>query len=115
VLGEARAALPADLAVTFRALECESALHGLRQLALSQDADVLVLGSTRRGPLGRLLHRSLARGLLRDSPCALTVVSRDPRGRPRSVPGQPERLARARWPASGTLPRSTRDGLKEKI
>src|SRR5436305_3936349 len=32
VLGEARAALPADLAVTFRALECESALHGLRQL-----------------------------------------------------------------------------------
>lgn len=115
VLGEARAALPADLAVTFRALECESALHGLRQLALSEDADVLVLGSTRRGPLGRLLHRSLARGLLRDSPCAVTVVSRGPHGRPRSVPGQPERLARARWPASGTPTQSTPDRPKEGI
>jgi nucleotide-binding universal stress UspA family protein len=115
VLGEARTILPPDLAVTFRALECQSAVHGLRQLAISEDADLLVLGSTRRGPLGRLLHRSLARGLLRDSPCALTVVSRDPRGRPRSVPGQPERLARRRWPASGTPTRSTRDRPKEGI
>ena len=115
VLGEARAALPPDLGVTFRALECESALHGLRQLALSEVADVLVLGSTRRGPLGRLLHRSLARGLLRDPPCAVTVVSRDPRDRRRSVPGQPERLARARWPASGTLTRFIRDLRKGGI
>lgn len=113
VLGEARAALPPDLAVTFRALECESARRGLRQLALSEAADVLVLGSTRRGALRRLLHRSLVRGLLRDSPCAVTVVRCDPRGRPRSVPRQPERLARSRWSASGTLTRFTRDGPKE--
>jgi hypothetical protein len=61
------------------------------------------------GPLGRLLHRSLARGLLRDPPSAVTVVSRDPRDRPRSVPGQPERLARGRRSAGGTLARFTRD------
>ena len=76
---EARAALPPDVAVTFPALECGSARRGLRQLAVSEAADVLVLGSTRRGALGRLLHRSLARGLLRDSPCAVTVVPRSSR------------------------------------
>jgi nucleotide-binding universal stress UspA family protein len=115
VLGEARAALPPNLAVTFRALECESALHGLRQLALSEAVDVLVFGSTRRGPLGRLLHRSLAGGLLRDPPCAVTVVSHDPRNHLRSVPRQPERLARARSLANGTLTRFTRDLRKRGI
>ena len=107
VLGEARAVMPADLAITFRALECESAPRGLRQLALSEAADVLVLGSTRRGPLGRLLHRSLARDVLRDPPCAVTVVSRDPRDRPRSVPGQPESVARGSLSASRTVTRFT--------
>ena len=84
VLDEARATLPPNLAVNFRALECESARRGLHQLALSEAADVLVLGTTRRGPLGRRLHRSLACGLLRDPPCAVTVVPHDPRpcGRP---------------------------------
>jgi nucleotide-binding universal stress UspA family protein len=113
VLGEARATLPPDLAVAFRALECESALHGLRQLVLSEGVDVLVLGATRRGPLGRVLHSSLARGLLRDPPCAITVVARDPRHRPRSVPDQPERLERGGWLASGTLTRFNRDRRKE--
>ncbi len=87
VLGEARAVMPPDLAVTFRALECESARHGLRQLALSEGVDVLVLGSTHRGPLGRLLHRSLARRLLRTTMRGhrrLTRSSRSPpiRARP---------------------------------
>jgi nucleotide-binding universal stress UspA family protein len=81
VLGEARAILPPDLAVKFRAVECDSALHGLQHLALSAGADVLVVGSTRRGTLGRLPHRSLAGSLLRDPPCAVTVVPHDPRDR----------------------------------
>jgi nucleotide-binding universal stress UspA family protein len=115
VLIEARAALPPDVAVTFRALECESALRGLRQLVLSETPDVLVLGSTRRGLLGRLLHRSLARSLLRDPPCAVTVVSRDPCDRPRSAQGQPERRVRGRWSARGTFTRFTRDLRKEEI
>jgi nucleotide-binding universal stress UspA family protein len=114
-LGEARATLPPDLAVTLRALECESVVHGLRQLALSETADLLVLGSTRRGPVGRLLHRSLARGLLRDPPCAVTVLSHDPRNHLRSLPRQPEHVARARSSASGRLTRFTRELRKRGI
>jgi nucleotide-binding universal stress UspA family protein len=115
VLGEARATLPTGLAVKFRALECESAQQGLRQLALSEAADLLVLGSTRRGPLGRLLHRSLARRVLRDAPTAVTVVSRDPRDRPRSAPGQPEQSAAGRPSDSGTLGRCVRNLRKRGI
>jgi nucleotide-binding universal stress UspA family protein len=115
VLGEARTILPPDLAVKFRALECESAVHGLRQLALSEDADVFVLGSTRRGPLGRLLHRSLARGLLRDSPRALTVVSQGAGGRPAGRPPDPLGTARKKgsdsWPSTAnTYSRTSRTG-----
>ncbi|MEO8967449.1 MAG: universal stress protein [Solirubrobacteraceae bacterium] len=78
-------------------------LHGLRQLALSETVDMLVLGSTRRGRLGRLLHPSVARGVLRDPPCAVTVVSHDPRDRARSAPGQPESSDHGRQSASGTV------------
>jgi nucleotide-binding universal stress UspA family protein len=85
VLGEARAILPPDLAVNFRAVECESAVYGLRQLALSAGADMLVVGSTHQATLGRLPHRSLASRLVRDPPCAVTVVPHDPRDRLRSA------------------------------
>jgi nucleotide-binding universal stress UspA family protein len=84
VPGEAWAILPPHLAVRFRALECESAVHGLHQLAPSAGADVLVLGSTHRATLGRLPHRSLVGSLLRDPPCAVTVVPHDHRDRLRS-------------------------------
>lgn len=84
-LREAQAILPSDLAVTYRALECRSALHGLRDLAVSEDVDVLVVGSTRRGLLGRLSHRSVARGLVR-APCSLIVVAGHPRHRPDPFP-----------------------------
>lgn len=90
VLAEARATLPNNVDVTFLALECESALPGLRQLALSETVDMLVLGSTRRGQLGRLPHPSLARGVLRDPPCAVTVVSHDPRDRLDQRPASPK-------------------------
>ena len=109
VLAEARAALPEDLDVTFRALGCESVPHGMRQLAISETADMLVVGLTRRGRLGRLLHRSLALDLLRDPPCAVTVVSRDPRDRAGSVSGPPERSARGLRSARSTLARYIRD------
>lgn len=108
VLCEARATLSPDIAVTVRALEGESARQGLRQLARSEAADLLVVGSTHRGPLGRW-HRSLARDLLRDPPCAVTVVAGDPRDRLRSVPGQADRPVRSRQSACGTLTRLVRD------
>ncbi len=109
VLAEARARLPDSVDVTFLALECESALHGLRQLTLSETVDMLVLGSTRRGRLGRLSHPSLTRGVLRDPPCAVTVVSHDARDRARSVPGRPESSAHGRQSARGTVSRFTRE------
>ncbi len=85
VLSEARAALPDDLTVTFRALECESAVDALRQLARSAAADLLIVGWTDRGPIGRLLHRGVARGLLRHPPCAIVVTPRDPCQRPQGA------------------------------
>ncbi|MDQ2894112.1 MAG: universal stress protein [Actinomycetota bacterium] len=106
VLAEARATLPVGLAVTFLPLRCESAVRGLRELALSETADVLVLGSTHRGRLGRLLHPSLVRALLRDPPCAVTVVSRDSRDRPRSVPAEPESSSYGRQWGDRPLTRS---------
>jgi nucleotide-binding universal stress UspA family protein len=78
VLAQARAALPNDLAVNFHALEHESPADGLRQLALSADADMIILGWAHHGPIGRLLHRSVTRRLVRQPPCAVTVVPHDP-------------------------------------
>jgi nucleotide-binding universal stress UspA family protein len=74
VLVEARAALPDDLAVDYRALECESPRGGLRQLALSESIDLLVLGSSHRGPVAQLLPLGVVRSLLRRPPCALAVA-----------------------------------------
>jgi hypothetical protein len=84
-------------------------------LALSETVDMLVLGSTRRGRLGRLSHPSLARGVLRDPPCAVTVVSHDPRDRARSAPGQSASSAHGRQSASGTLTRFTREPRRRGI
>jgi nucleotide-binding universal stress UspA family protein len=77
VLAEAAEALPNDLDVTFSAVECESPLGGLRQLALSAKADLLVLGSSHRGPVKQLFQRSMAGRALRHLPCALAVAPRD--------------------------------------
>lgn len=83
VLGEARTVLPDDLAVSLRALEHESPADGLRQLALSAAADMIILGWAHHGPIGRLLHRSVTRRLVRQPPCAVTVVPHDPCEPPR--------------------------------
>ena len=77
VLAEAAETLPDDLDVTLSAVECESPLGGLRQLALSSPADLLVLGSSHRGPVKQLLQRSMARRALRHLPCALAVAPRE--------------------------------------
>lgn len=92
VLTEARAALPDDLTVTFRALECESAVDALRELARSAAADLLIVGWTDRGPIGRLLHRGVARGLLRHPPCAIVVTPHDPCQRPQAARSTPDVL-----------------------
>lgn len=76
-LAEARTALGEDFPTSFRALECESAAEGLRQLALREGADVLVIGSTHTSPAAWLLEDSVARRLLRHAPCAIAVASAD--------------------------------------
>jgi nucleotide-binding universal stress UspA family protein len=74
VLVEARAAMPHDLAVDYRALECGSPRRGLRQLALSESIDLLVVGSSHQAPVAQLLPLGVLRGLLRRAPCALAVA-----------------------------------------
>jgi nucleotide-binding universal stress UspA family protein len=48
--------------------------HALGELAEEEDADVIVLGSTRRNLFGRLVHGSVGDRLLHDAPCALAVA-----------------------------------------
>jgi nucleotide-binding universal stress UspA family protein len=92
VLAEAKAALADDLDVTFSAVECESPLDGLRQLAVSAGADLLVIGSSHRGHFKQLWHHSMASKLLRDPPCVLTVAPRGFRDESQAGPG-PARLS----------------------
>ena len=59
------------------ALESVSSLsvgRGLHELAESRGADLLVLGSSRRGLLGRVLVRDHTRAVLNGAPCAAAVA-----------------------------------------
>jgi nucleotide-binding universal stress UspA family protein len=82
-----------DCAATLRELEAElqtldtdwecirprgrSAAGALDQAARERDAGLLVVGSTRRGPAGRLLPGSTAERLLHGAPCPLAVTPRE--------------------------------------
>jgi len=57
---------------------------GLRQIAETVDADLLVVGSTRRGPLGRVLIGDDTRGALDGAPCAVAIA---PAGYAHAAPG----------------------------
>jgi nucleotide-binding universal stress UspA family protein len=74
VLAEARAAVPDDLVVRCRAIECQSIANGLRHLALAEAAKTIVLGAAHRGLAARLLHRGIARSLMRHPPCPVAVA-----------------------------------------
>lgn len=50
--------------------------RGLHSLAEEQDADLLVVGSCSRGPVGRVLLGDDTRGALNGSPCAVAVATR---------------------------------------
>ena len=77
-----------ELEVETRLVECASAARGLHDLAEAEGADLIVLGSCHRGPVGRVLMGSVAERLLQGAPCAVAVA---PRGY--SAPG-PEGLRR---------------------
>lgn len=59
-----------------RELRDVSAPHGLDQLAEAEGADLIVVGSSHHGPLGRVLFGSVGERLLYGAPCAVAVAPR---------------------------------------
>ena len=59
-----------------RALAGHSAAHALHDAAGEFEAGLLVVGSTERGKVGRLLPGSTAERLMHGAPCAIAVVPR---------------------------------------
>lgn len=54
----------------------DTAAHGLNELAERERADLIVVGSTHHGPLGRALAGTVATALLHGAPCAVLVAPR---------------------------------------
>jgi nucleotide-binding universal stress UspA family protein len=72
-----RAALHAQgVAAEYRDVAGTSAPRALHELAESEDAGLLVIGSTRQGTVGRLLPGSTAQRLMHGAPCPIAVVPR---------------------------------------
>ena len=65
----ARDGLPDRDQVTIRAIPSDSAARALSEVAEAEHADLIVVGSSRRSKLGRLLPGTTAERLLRDAPC----------------------------------------------
>lgn len=67
-----------DPGLTFerRAIGGESAAEGLRDLAISEEADLIVIGSTHRGLLGRIVPGTTADRLATRAPCPFAVAPR---------------------------------------
>jgi nucleotide-binding universal stress UspA family protein len=68
-------ALP-ELEVDARSLASSSAPRALHDLAVEVDASLVVVGSTDRGRVGRVMPGSTAERLLHGSPCAVAVAAR---------------------------------------
>ena len=60
--------------VRLEVVAAPSAAHGLHELAERTPADLIVVGSSHRGALGRILAGSVAERLLHGSPCAVAVA-----------------------------------------
>jgi nucleotide-binding universal stress UspA family protein len=71
---------------TTRVMLSTSPAHGLVELAEREDARMIVLGSKRHGPLGRVLAGSTARRVAHGAPCAVAVAPHDWRTQPTDVP-----------------------------
>jgi nucleotide-binding universal stress UspA family protein len=74
-----------DLSIEGRHVKSSSPASGLAKLAEDEGADLIVVGSTHRGPIGRILPGGTAERLLGTGPCAVAVAPRgtaDERGGP---------------------------------
>ena len=75
VLGAVRRELDGEgIAVECRELEGTSAARALHEAAETEDAGMLVVGSTRRGAVGRVLPGSTAERLMHGAPCPIAIV-----------------------------------------
>lgn len=59
-----------------RAVASRSPAEVLGELATAEDALVIAIGSTHRGPLGRVFPGSAGENLLRGAPCAVAIAPR---------------------------------------
>lgn len=73
-LSEAARQILGETPFRFRIVGGVSAPRGLHELAEDEGADVVVLGSTHRGGLGKVLPGSVAERLLHGAPCAVMVA-----------------------------------------
>jgi nucleotide-binding universal stress UspA family protein len=63
-----------DVSVEFRELDNTSAARALHEAAEAQDAGLLVVGSTNRGAIGRVVPGSTAERLMHGAPCPIAIV-----------------------------------------
>ncbi len=75
LFAEARSALR-GLEVNTLALGSSSPAEALHDVAEAEQADAIVLGSTHRGPLGRIMPGSVGERLLGGSPCSVVIAPR---------------------------------------
>lgn len=76
VLASARKQVSQVLPVEFRAVPASSPAHGLHQLAVSDHADLIVLGSRGLGPWTTVALGGVSESVMRAAPCAVAVAPR---------------------------------------
>jgi nucleotide-binding universal stress UspA family protein len=65
---------PEGTAVQCRELSTTSAARALHELSETEDAGLLVVGSTKRGAVGRVLPGSTAERLMHGAPCPIAII-----------------------------------------
>ena len=86
VLESARHALPENIGTKSQSISAGSPARGLHETAEEEGASLIVIGSTHRGPLGRVVIGSVGEVLLSAAPYAVAVAPRGFRDRkPESV------------------------------
>ncbi len=77
MFAEARSTVPAGIRVRERAPVAASAARGLTELAESEGADLIVIGSSRHGDSGHIRLERTAGRLLQGAPCAVAIAPAD--------------------------------------
>ena len=84
VLDKARAGVPGDVAATFEVRQASSIPRGLLELAADVRASAIVLGSSTKGPLGRISLGSVTDRLVHSAPLPVLLAPRGYRPGPAS-------------------------------